>query len=129
MSKNFKQTMDDLFPQNSNIEEIIDIPTIVLIGASFGPLFTGIGWSTLMFTFESSWEGVWQWQILQEGLIQIGVGLIFSIVSIIYWWLIPRRLGPINPRLFGFTPLLAFIALIDGGIVGGCAAMTLINYI
>lgn len=87
-----------------------DTPTLMFIGAAIAPLVVSI---CIIFvsTFEDA-EGwfIWSPSALLTVFSCIILSLIIGVIASIYWWLVPRRLGAIYPRLLGFSLFFAFLS-------------------
>jgi hypothetical protein len=96
---------------------LTDIPTMVFAGATLGFLASGVLVGTVGLISESADHKAWQWSMIWEGIIYIGIGAAINAIAALYWWLVPRKSGVLKPALNGFGILLGVLAFLSAGIV------------
>lgn len=105
--------------RSENVERAyIDIPSMMFAGFAFGFLFDGVlvgTIGTLVEAFERYKE--W-WHSLVASLEVIAIGVGICGIGFLYWWLVPRRVGVLNPALTGFGCLFAFLSFLSALVIG-----------
>lgn len=97
---------------------LIDIPALVISGASIGFLIDGVLFSTLGALLESEKGSVWDWPTLGAGLVNVGLSTILAAFGRAYWKAIVKKKGQLFPRLLGFGLIPALLALLSAAFVG-----------
>lgn len=97
---------------------LIDIPALVISGASIGFLIDGVLFSTLGAVLESGTGSVWNWPTLGAGLVNVSISAILAAFGWVYWKAIVKNKGQLFPRLLGFGLIPALLALLSAAFVG-----------
>lgn len=96
----------------------IDIPSMMFAGFAFGFLFDGI-FSGTIGTLGEAFNGYKEWwHSLVASLEVIAIGVGICGIGFLYWWLVPRRVGVLNPALTGFGCLFAFLSFLSAIVIG-----------
>ena len=95
---------------------LIDIPALVISGASIGFLIDGVLFSTLGALFNPNVG--WDWYAICTGLINVVLSAALALFGWIYWKYITQRKGILFPRLLGFSLIPALLALLSAAFVG-----------
>ncbi len=96
----------------------IDIPSMMFAGFAFGFLFGGMLLGTIGSLVEAfdGYKEWWHSLVASLEVIAIGVGICG--IGFLYWWLVPRRVGVLNPALTGFGCLFAFLSFLSASVIG-----------
>lgn len=95
---------------------LIDIPALVISGASIGFLIDGVLFSTLGALFNSNIG--WDWYAIGAGLINLVFSAALASFGWIYQKYIIQKKGVLFPRLLGFGLIPALLALLSAAFVG-----------
>jgi hypothetical protein len=88
-----------------------DLPELVFAGATLGFYITGmLTWLFGIFEENMCAEAL-------KSLLCFGLGVINNAIAALYWWLVYRRTGAIEPGLNGFGIILMFLALGSAGVL------------
>lgn len=109
----------DYAKRGENVESAyIDIPSMMFAGFAFGFLFDGVFLGTIG-TLGEAFDGYKEWwHSLVASLEVIAIGVGISGIGFLYWWLVPRRVGVLNPALTGFGCLFAFLSFLSAMVIG-----------
>lgn len=94
----------------------VDIPALVIAGASLGFLLDGTLLSAMGF-FMLTGE-TWDWSGLLSGFANLALSLLLAVFGWVYWKFVLLKQGPMFPRLLGFGLLPALMALLSAAMTG-----------
>lgn len=99
-------------------ETLIDIPVLVISGASIGFLFDGVFFSTMGFFIAPHEGSIGNWFALGVGLIIVALSAALALFGWAYWKFIAQKKGELFPRLLGFGLIPTLMAFFSALVVG-----------
>ncbi|MCM1140779.1 MAG: hypothetical protein NC453_19590 [Muribaculum sp.] len=101
-----------------NDSPLLDIPALVISGASIGFLIDGVLLATIGAFFDSQEGSIWYWPAILAGLMNVGLSVTCALLGWLYWKTIVKRKGQLFPRLLGFGLIPALLSLLSTAFVG-----------